>query len=242
MENRKIRCLVVDDEELAIDLIVDHIKTIEFLELVGTCKNAIEANNFLNNHSVDLIFLDIQMPGMTGIQFLEGLQIKPLVIFVTAYEQFALEGYDLDIIDYLLKPISSERFLKAVNKTREAMVYLDAKKLANPKIPLDYIFIHADYSLIKVNFADINFVEGLKDYVKIHLKTQKYPLVCRMTMKGIEEKLPTDLFIRVHKSFIIGVKEIESIRNQKIKIGENHIPLSENYAEEFYQKIGYQKN
>ncbi|MFM1912343.1 MAG: hypothetical protein RIR51_181 [Bacteroidota bacterium] len=242
MDSHKIRCLVVDDEELAIELLVDNIKEVEFLELVGTCKNAIEANNFLTENQVDLIFLDIQMPGMTGIQFLEGLAIKPLVIFVTAYEQYALEGYQLDVLDYLLKPISFERFLKAVNKTKEAMVYLEAKKHPTSKTNLDYIFIHADYSLIKVNFSDIDFVEGLKDYIKIHLKSQKFPLVCRMTMKGIEEKLPSEYFIRIHKSFIIAINSIESIRNQKVKIGENHIPLSENYSEEFYEKIGFNKS
>lgn len=241
MEKTKIKCLVVDDEELAIDLLVDHIKNVDFLELVGTCKNAIEANNFLSKNAVDLLFLDIQMPGMTGIQFLEGLAIKPLVIFVTAYEQYALEGYQLDILDYLLKPISSERFIKAANKSFEAFNYLESKRQHNTSLDLDYMFIHADYSLIKVSFADIEFVEGLKDYIKIHLKSQKFPLVCRMTMKGIEEKLPTNNFMRIHKSFIVNLKSIESIRNQKIKIGENHIPLSENYSEDFYEKIGYIK-
>ena len=166
-----------------------------------------------------------------------------MVIFVTAYQQYALEGFNLDVIDYVLKPISFERFLKATHK---ALDYFKSKNvLVQAQIPviekMEYIFIHADYSLMKIMLEDILYIEGLKDYIKIHLRTQKFPVVCRMTMKLIEEKLPSAEFRRIHKSFIVSLKKVESIRNQKIKIGENHIPLSDNYSEQFYQTIGYQK-
>lgn len=238
-----LRCLAVDDENLALDLVEDNIAKVPFLKLEKRCRNAFEAIEYLQENKIDLIFLDIQMPGITGVQFLEGLTQKPMVIFVTAYQQYALEGFNLDVIDYVLKPISFERFLKATNK---ALDYFKSKNVISQvpiQVPekMEYIFIHADYSLMKIMLEDILYIEGLKDYIKIHLRTQKFPVVCRMTMKLIEEKLPSAEFQRIHKSFIVSLKKVESIRNQKIKIGENHIPLSDNYTEQFYQTIGYQK-
>jgi DNA-binding LytR/AlgR family response regulator len=238
-----LKCIAIDDESLALDLVEDNIAKVPFLKLEARCRNAFEAIEYLQNNPVDLIFLDIQMPGLTGVQFLEGLTQKPMVIFVTAYQQYALEGFNLDVIDYVLKPISFERFLKASHK---ALDFYKSKQalLGNankPEVKTDYIFIHADYSLMKIMFEDILYIEGLKDYIKIHLRNQKFPIVCRMTMKLISEKLPSDEFLRIHKSFIVSLKKIESIRNQKVKIGENHIPLSDSYSEHFYQTIGYQK-
>lgn len=238
-----LRCLAVDDENLALDLVEDNIAKVPFLKLEKRCRNAFEAIEYLQENEIDLIFLDIQMPGITGVQLLEGLTQKPMVIFVTAYQQYALEGFNLDVIDYVLKPISFERFLKATHK---ALDYFKSKNvLVQAQIPviekMEYIFIHADYSLMKIMLEDILYIEGLKDYIKIHLRTQKFPVVCRMTMKSIEEKLPSTDFIRVHKSFIVSLSKMESIRSQKIKIGENHIPISESYSEHFYQIIGYQK-
>lgn len=238
-----LRCIAVDDENLALDLVEDNIAKVPFLKLEARCRNAFEAIEYLQNNEVDVIFLDIQMPGLTGIQFLEGLTHKPMVIFVTAYQQYALDGFDLDVIDYILKPISFERFLKASHKALDFFKSSQSFRLANaPKDhKIEYIFIHADYSLMKIMLEDIIYIEGLKDYIKIHLRTQKFPVVCRMTMKLIEEKLPSHEFLRVHKSFIVSLKKVESIRNQKIKIGENHIPLSDSYSALFYQTIGYQK-
>ncbi len=238
-----LRCIAIDDESLALDLVEDNIAKVPFLKLDARCRNAFEAIEYLQNNQVDLIFLDIQMPGLTGVQFLEGLTHKPMVIFVTAYQQYALEGFNLDVIDYVLKPISFERFLKASHK---ALDFYKSKLALQGQGPTaesktDFIFIHADYSLMKIMFDDILYIEGLKDYIKIHLRTQKFPVVCRMTMKLIAERLPADSFLRIHKSFIVSLKKIESIRNQKVKIGENHIPLSDSYSEQFYQTIGYQK-
>ncbi|MFD3276343.1 LytR/AlgR family response regulator transcription factor [Aquirufa echingensis] len=241
--NTILKCIAIDDESLALDLVEDNIAKVPFLKLEARCRNAFEAIEYLQNNTVDLIFLDIQMPGLTGVQFLEGLTQKPMVIFVTAYQQYALEGFNLDVIDYVLKPISFERFLKASHK---ALDYFKSKlalqgNIVKADAKVDYIFIHADYSLMKIMLEDILYIEGLKDYIKIHVRNQKYPIVCRMTMKLISEKLPSDEFLRIHKSFIVSLKKIESIRNQKVKIGENHIPLSDSYSEQFYQTIGYQK-
>jgi DNA-binding LytR/AlgR family response regulator len=238
----RLSCIIVDDESLALDLLEDNVAKVPFLKLEARCRNAFEALEFLQNNSVDLIFLDIQMPGITGVQFLEGLTNKPMVIFVTAYQQYAIEGFNLDVIDYVLKPISFERFLKASNKALDFYKSkLDIKPNLTDSNKIEYIFIHADYSLMKIMLEDILYIEGLKDYIKIHLATQKYPVVCRMTMKSIKEKLPSNEFLRIHKSYIVSLKKVESIRNQKIKIGENHIPLSDNYSDQFYQTIGYQK-
>ena len=241
--NTTLTGIAIDDDSSALDLVEDNIAKVPFLKLAARCRNAFEAIEYLQNNPVDLIFLDIQMPGLTGVQFLEGLTQKPMVIFVTAYQQYALEGFNLDVIDYVLKPISFERFLKASHKALDfyksklALQGVSTKQDAK----VDYIFIHADYSLMKIMLEDILYIEGLKDYIKIHVRNQKYPIVCRMTMKLISEKLPSDEFLRIHKSFIVSLKKIESIRNQKVKIGENHIPLSDSYSEQFYQTIGYQK-
>lgn len=238
-----LRCIAIDDESLALDLVEDNIAKVPFLKMEARCRNAFEAIKYLQDNPVDLIFLDIQMPGLTGVQFLEGLTHKPMVIFVTAYQQYAVEGFNLDVIDYVLKPISFERFLKASHKALDfykSKLALQGQGAVSVS-KVDYIFIHADYSLMKIMLDDILYIEGLKDYIKIHLRTQKFPVVCRMTMKLIAEKLPADAFLRIHKSYIVSLKKIESIRNQKVKIGENHIPLSDSYSEQFYQTIGYQK-
>jgi DNA-binding LytR/AlgR family response regulator len=235
-----LNCIAVDDENLALDLIEDNILKVPFLNLVKRCKNAFEAMEVLQKQDIDLVFLDIQMPGITGVQFLQTLTNSPMVIFVTAYKQYALEGYNLNVVDYLLKPIDFERFLKAVNKAAE-LYSLKQKLPENEGVKdtkVSTIFVNADYSLVKIKTEEITYIEGLKDYIKIHLNTSTKPIVTRMTMKSIEEKLPSPDFFRVHKSFIISLDKIESIRNLKIKIGNAQIPVSESYTEEFFKLIG----
>jgi DNA-binding LytR/AlgR family response regulator len=233
-----INCIAVDDEPLALDLIEDNIKQVPFLNLVGTCKNAFEAAEIIQNNKIDLIFLDIQMPGISGIQFIKSLTSNPMVIFITAYEQYALEGFDLNVIDYLLKPVSLERFLKACNKANEFFVLKNqANKTQNSFID-EYFFVNAEYSLVKIKYNEILYIEGLKDYIKIYLSTQPRPVITRMTMKSIEEKLSVLPFMRVHKSFIVSLSKIESIRNLKISIGTHIIPVSEQFADELLVKIG----
>jgi DNA-binding LytR/AlgR family response regulator len=223
-------CLAIDDEPLALDLLEDNIKRIPFLKLVKKCTNALEANAFLNEQSVDLIFLDIQMPGLTGIQFLQGLsKAPPLVIFITAYEKYALEGYTLDVIDYLLKPVPFERFLKAVNKANDK--FQSRKTPATTSPVADYIFVNSEYNLVRIDFADIGYIEGLKDYVKIFLVSVQRPVITRMSMKSLEVTLPGDQFVRVHKSFIVALGKIASIRKGRISVLKTTIPISDHFKE-----------
>jgi DNA-binding LytR/AlgR family response regulator len=230
-----MRCLAVDDESLALDLLEDNIRKIPYLTLVRRCKNAFEAQEVLSKESIDLIFLDIQMPGITGIQFLQSVTAPPLVIFITAYDQFALDGFNLDVVDYLLKPVSFDRFLKAVNKAHELFAHRNNPQLPGP--PLDYLFVNAEYNLVKINVRDIVYVEGLKDYIKIFLQNVQWPVITRMSLKLIEEKLPSDKFVRVHKSFIVSLDKIISIRKGKISIGSVHVPISEHYKENLHRFI-----
>ncbi|PHN05898.1 LytR/AlgR family response regulator transcription factor [Flavilitoribacter nigricans] len=248
----KLRCLVVDDERLARNLLEENIRQLPFLELAGSCKNAFEAMDALAAGGVDLVFLDIQMPGMTGTKLLRSLPEKPLVIFVTAYDHYAVESYDLEVVDYLMKPVSLERFTKAAYRAYE--IYKQKQILS--KIPLQpavatapapkepaptSFFVHVEYALVKINIPDVCHVESMKDYVKIYLETAKKPVITKSTLKAIEEKLPSDGFMRVHKSFIVNLEKIESIRNQQIQIGEHEIPFSDTHREELLQRLNYQK-
>lgn len=230
-----LNCIAVDDEALALELIEDNIKQIPFLNLVGTCRNAYEALELLEKEKIDLIFLDIQMPGISGVQFLKGLTHNPMVIFITAYEKYAIEGFELDVVDYLLKPVSFERFLKASNKARDVFQYRNQATITAAD---EYFFVNSEYALVKVKYNQITYIEGLKDYIKIYLTSQTRPVITRMTMKGIEEKLVPKNFMRVHKSFIVSLDKIESIRNLKISIGTSVIPISEQYIDELLLKIG----
>jgi two-component system, LytTR family, response regulator len=233
----KIRCLAIDDEPLALELLEDNIRQVPFLELVGSCNNAFEATEILHSESIDLIFLDIQMPGITGIQFIKSIQpsSKPMAIFVTAYEQYALESFDLDVVDYLLKPVAFERFFKAANK---AFDIFKLRQNSHQEVSPTHFFVNANYSLVKIRFDEISYIEGLKDYVKIYVSSAHHPIITRMTLKGIEQKLPIGKFLRVHKSFIVSLEKVQSVRNLKISMGEAVIPIGEQYVEEFLKLIG----
>lgn len=241
----KLKCLIVDDESMARKLLEENIRQVPFLELVGMCKNPFEAMQVLQEQAVDLMFLDIQMPGMLGTKFLQSLREKPMVIFVTAYANYAVESYDLDVVDYLMKPVSMERFTKAAYKALEEKQKILAITTPSVMPPSsietnaskteegspDYFFVNVEYSLVKISMKDISHVESMKDYVKIFLITSKKPILTKSTLKGIEEKLPTKGFMRVHKSFIVNIDKIESIRSQSITIGEHHIPVSDAHLE-----------
>src|ERR1035437_6828283 len=183
-----IRCLAIDDETLALDLLEHNIRQVPFLHLVKRCKNAYEAMEVLQKEQIDLIFLDIQMPGITGMQFLQSLQSRPMVIFITAYKEYALEGFNLDVLDYLVKPVPFDRFLKGSSK---ALEYFNLKQKPSQDVTTDYIFVNSEYNLVKVQIKDITHIEGLKDYIKIHLANQLKPIITRMSLKAIEEKLPS---------------------------------------------------
>lgn len=229
--------MIVEDEPLARNLITEYVKKVPYLVLVKACSSALEAMEVLRTTPVDLLFLDIQMPELTGISFLKSLQKKPLVIFTTAYSQYALEGYELDVTDYLLKPITFERFLKAVDKASQRMSgALPAPANEKPtEVPSNFIFVKDGTKLVKIRWDDILYVEGLKDYVTIHTRTQK--VISLQRLKVLEEQLPVDKFIRVHNSFIIALDAIDSVHKDKIQIGQALIPIGDTYKKEFREFI-----
>jgi two-component system, LytTR family, response regulator len=231
-----MKCIAVDDEPLALALLQDNISQVPTLELMATCSTAMEALAVLTKQEVDLIFLDIQMPGLTGLQLLQSLSVRPMVILITAYEKYALEGFNLDVIDYLVKPVPFERFLKACNKAIDFYKLKKNVSSENNAWP-DYFFVNAEYGLVKIVFSDIRLIEGLKDYLKIHLGDAK-PLIIRMSMKSIEEKLPPGKFFRIHKSYIVSLSHITSIRRNSVYLGELELPLSDLYKDDLMRKIG----
>ncbi len=194
-----IRCLAIDDEPLALELLEDNISKVPFLKLVAACDNAIEAMKIMQQEPVDLLFLDIQMPGLTGLQFIQSMQVPPMIILITAYEKYALEGFNLAVTDYLVKPVSLDRFIKACNKANQLFELKTQQKTESPTASPGYFFVNVDYSLLKITLTDIIYIEGLKDYIKIHLKSTQRPVVTRMPVKTIEEQLPSLEFIRIHK-------------------------------------------
>ena len=226
-----MRCIAVDDEKLVLDLLVDNINQVPYLQLVKACRNAMEAIEILQQEKIDLIFLDIQMPKLSGLQFIQSLQQPPMVILITAYEKYALESYNLNVVDYLLKPVPLERFLKACNKAKKLFDLGKEKPLVEKEQSADHIFINVEYTLVKILFSDILFIEGLKDYIKIHLAPSSKPILTKMSLKGMEEKLPAGKFVRVHKSYIVAADKITIIKRDLVYLGNNEIPVSDFYKE-----------
>jgi two-component system, LytTR family, response regulator LytT len=234
----KIQCLAVDDEPLALELVSSYIKQTPFLELAGECSNAFEAMELIDKEEIELIFLDIQMPGLTGVEFTRTLEKSsqgrtPRVIFTTAFNHFALEGFRLDAIDYLLKPFNYEEFLRAANKAKHYFELLKSSSQTAVPNDEDSMFIKSEYQLVKVNFEDILYIEGLKDYVKIFVQSETRPLLSLITLKSLEEKLPAGRFMRVHRSYIVALNKIKAVGRQGITIGKEVIPVSTQYREDF---------
>ncbi|WP_343703034.1 LytTR family DNA-binding domain-containing protein [Chitinophaga sp.] len=223
-----IRCLIVDDEPVARKGLREYIADIPFLELAGECDSPVKALATLQTQPIDLLLLDIQMPRMTGLELLRSLPQPPLVIFTTAHPDYAVESFELNVLDYLLKPVSFERFMKAVMKAR---AYLDTQQ----KKDADYFFIKCDNRLEKINYEDILFVEALQNYVAIHTAARKFTTY--LTFKGVEEYLPAERFVKVHKSFIVAIDKISSIDGNELVIGRHHIPVSRNLKDEVMEKI-----
>ena len=224
-----MRCMVIDDESLVRELLEDNIRQIPFLQWVKSCKNALEATEALQTTPVDLLFLDIQMPRVNGLQFLQALTDPPLVILVTAYEQYALEGFNLHVADYLLKPFPFERFLRACNRAHELFrLQQQAGTAAPPALPADF-FVNVEYALVKIVVDEILYIEGVKDYIKIYLQSSARPVLTRMTLKAMEERLPPPAFIRIHKSFLVAVSKITTIKRDLVCIGDKEIPVSGSY-------------
>lgn len=238
----ELKCIAIDDEPLALDLIKQYTSKVSFLNLIGIFENPLEAIQFLSNNQVDLIFLDVQMEEISGIQFLKVLTNKPKVIMTTAYDKYAVAGFELDVVDYLLKPISFERFLKAVNKVYD-LINLERQNNTSDKIKLEneildndtYFFVKSGTQLIKINFDDVLYIEGQGDYLSIVTKNKK--ILTLQTFSKMEKILPENVFVRVHKSYIVSLPHIEKIERNRIIIGEKYIPISESYKDNFYKKI-----
>lgn len=232
-----INVLIVDDEPLAQEVLEAHVSRISDLHLVKKCSNAIEAKEALLEHSIDLMFLDIQMPQVTGIDFLKSLDNPPLVIFTTAYSNYAVEGFDLNALDYLLKPVSFDRFSKAVDKAKEQLSLRKAPEIEQSDV--DHIYVKSDKKLIRVKYSDIIYIEGLKDYVIIRMDAGR--IITLQTMKSLEEKLPSKIFRRIHRSFIVSVDKIQAVEGNMIEILEKgqakHLPIGKNYRDELLDLI-----
>ncbi|MDP9048491.1 MAG: LytTR family DNA-binding domain-containing protein [Bacteroidota bacterium] len=239
-----IRCLIVDDEPLALHILEDYMSKIPFLQLVRSTTNPIEALTLVQEGNVDLVFLDVQMPELTGIQFLKIANGKAKVILTTAYPQYALEGYELDVIDYLLKPIAFDRFFKSVQKAQGVL----QPQAASSPAPVqaiqiqqqqdflsDFIFVKTEHKIQKVYLNDILFIEGLKDYISIFTSSER--IITLQNMKKMEDALPEKHFIRVHKSYIVSINKIDSIERSRICIGDKIIPVGDTYREEFFKVI-----
>jgi DNA-binding LytR/AlgR family response regulator len=226
-----MNCIAVDDEKYVLDLLVDNIQKVPFLKLEARCKNAMEAAEILHQKEIDLIFLDIQMPGLSGLQFIKTLKHPPIVIFVTAYAEHAVEGFELNAVDYLLKPVSFERFLKACNKAYD-LFNLQQKAPQKDEKP-GYFFVYVEYNQVKVTIDGILYIEGMKDYVKIFLTGSSKPIITKMSLKNIEEKLSGYRFARIHKSYIIALDKVTAIKRDLICIGNIELPLSEFYKASF---------
>lgn len=234
-----IRCICIDDEPLALEMMEEFISKVTFLHLVTSCRNAMEAYDVLSKESIDLIFVDVEMPEINGVQFVQSLKQKPFIIFSTAYKKYALEGFELDVIDYLVKPFSFDRFYKSVQKVRDARsLMLNSTPSVLKQLPPDYIFVNSDYSLVKINIPEISYIEGLKDYIKIFLSNQTKPIVTRMSMKSIEERLELLGFKRIHKSFIVNLGKITSIKKTRLVVEETELFIGDNYKSPLYKALG----
>lgn len=238
-----IKCIIIDDEALARRLLKDHISKIPELELVAQCESPLQARAEIAKQNIDLMFLDIQMPDITGIEFLKTLKNKPLTIFITAFPDYAIQSYELDVIDYLLKPVSFERFYQAVNKAIDYILYRKQQLSVLPDSSTDiyengHFYAKADYKIVRINFRDIILIEGLKEYVQIHTENKK--IVTYITMHKMYEILPGKYFLRVHKSYIINLQKIDAIQGNLISIGGKRVSVSKSQKDEFLKRINNQ--
>jgi len=224
---QRLKCIAIDDEPLALRLIAKYVLEFPELQMVQTFEDAISAAEFLQQSNIDLLFIDINMPDITGIELVRALEKKPLIIFTTAYKKFAFEGFELEAIDYLLKPIDFKRFAKAVKKA------VDHYKFKTPQIetkPDESIYVYSEYKMVKINLADIEDIESMEDYIKIHIHEAK-TILTLMPLKKILEKLPADMFQRIHRSFIVSVPKVKSVHNRKVQVADIELPISDTYVD-----------
>ncbi|MEM7086155.1 MAG: LytTR family DNA-binding domain-containing protein [Bacteroidota bacterium] len=233
---QRYKAIIIDDEKAARDVLADHLSKIEVMEVVGLCKNAIEGFSILNTEKIDVIFLDINMPEVSGLSFAKTLNKNTKVIFTTAYREYAVDGFDLQAVDYILKPISLERLIKAVNKflgENIPEIRTSVQEIISP--PSEFIFVRSDRKMIKVNFTDIAYIESLTDYIKII--TSEKSIITRETISNIEAKLPHEGFLRCHRSFVVSIAKITSFTSEYLEIGKKAIPISRSYKKEVLQRL-----
>lgn len=232
----KLRTITIDDEPLALRLVSDYVSKTPFLELVGSFDNPLDAIDFLSTQSADLIFVDIQMPDLTGIEFIRTLEDPPKVVFTTAYEKYAIEGFKLNATDYLLKPFSYEEFLKAAAKARK-QAELEANSLPSIEANSQFLFLKSEYKIRRINFNDILYIEGLKDYIKVFTAGDEKPVLSLNSIKSLEQKLPENKFMRVHRSYIVNLDRIDTIERSRIIFGKVYIPVSDQYKDKFQEYL-----
>lgn len=241
-----MKCIIIDDEPLAIDVLMDYCRKLDFVELEGTFTNPLEAISVIKEKKIDLIFCDIEMPQINGIDFITSLDNTPMFIFTTAYSQYAVEGFNLNAIDYLVKPIPYNRFIKAISRAKEVMAY--KKNTVNDNVfpshgetataTPKYIFVKAEYESVKINLDDIEYIQGLKDYLKIHVSGTNKAILTLMSFKEILDKLPNHQFLRVHKSFVVNISCIRTVQRNRIVINDVRIPIGESYKSSFFHMLG----
>lgn len=231
-----ITTIAIDDEPLALHLVAGYIEKTPGLKLIGKFDNPIDAAEFLTDTSVDLLFVDIQMPDLSGIEFTRLMEKGPKVIFTTAFEKYALEGYKLEIVDYLLKPFSYEEFLTAVHKVQKLLSH-EQKIPAKVDVNNEFLFLKSDYKIKRINFNDILYIEGLKDYVKVYTQNAPKPVLSLTSLKLLESKLPDNKFMRVHRSFIVNLEKIDTIERSRIVFGKEYIPVSDQYKDRFQEYL-----
>ena len=233
-----IRVLAIDDEPLALRQLVTYIGKVPFLELAGQCQSAIEARNLLNEEAIDAIFCDINMPDLNGMDFVKSLQAPPLIVFTTAYSEYAVEGFKVDAVDYLLKPFGLQDFMRAANRLQERLtIHTPPSTIHHPQSDDDTIFIKTDYRMVKISIPDIRYIEGMSEYLKLFLDNQPKPIITLLAMKTLEEKLPQN-FMRIHRSYIVNLDTIMEVnKNRVILDNDTYLPIGESYKEQFNRYI-----
>lgn len=237
MSTVKITCVIVDDEPMALNLVESYVEKTPFLELKKKCSSAIEALEFIKNEPVDLLFLDIQMPDLSGIAFSKMVPKETRIIFTTAFDQYAIEGFKVEALDYLLKPFDYAEFLAASNKARNWFELVKGNQQSNVSDEKDFLFVKSEYKQLRIKLDDVLYFESLKDYIKIWLKDNPKPILTLMSLKSLEEELPNTKFMRVHRSFIVSLKNIEVIERSQIIINKQRITVSEQYKTDFLEFV-----
>ena len=233
-----IKCLAIDDEPLALRQLASYIEKIPFLELIGACRSAIEAKDIMDQEVIDAIFIDINMPDLNGMEFVKQMQVPPLVVFTTAYSEYAIEGFKVDAVDYLLKPFGLQDFQRAAQKVKhryelEHRTMTEESSIVVDELDSDAMFLKSDYKTIRINISDIRYVEGMSEYLKIYIEDHK-PLVVLLSMKRLEERLPSNSFMRIHRSYIINLRKILEVNKNRVILGEDaYLPIGDNYKEAF---------